>query len=102
MATAKISHDKTDDVSPLDTVEKLLGSVAITTTPVVIVGVNRKVNIGNYENIDITVSLAMPVTCEEQEELRSALSRIADEGIKFASEETFKRYQSIKDLAKGD
>lgn len=102
MATAKVPHDKTDDVSPLDTYEKILGNLSITTDPVVIVGVNRKVNIGNYENIDITVSLAMPVTCEDQESLKEALERIAEEGMKFASQETFKRYQSIKNLASGE
>lgn len=102
MATPKIPHDISDDSSPLDTIDKVLSNISITTTPVVIVGVNRKVNIGNYENIDITVSLAMPVTCEEQETLKAALERIADEGIKFASGETFKRYQAIKNLASGD
>lgn len=102
---ANQSRNTTDDESPIaETIERVVSQISVTTDPVVIVGVNRKVNIGNYENIDVYTGLALPVpgaSVERMEELRGLVELIADEGIKIAAGETYKRYAAIKELASG-
>ena len=42
--------------SPIDQVVNILSSeISISTNPVFICGVNRKINIGNFENIDAVI-----------------------------------------------
>ena len=90
-----------DEVSPIqETVEKALASIAITTQPVVIIGVNRKVNTGNFENIDVYAGIALPipnVSIEDMDALKEAIEKVAEAGFLVASRETFKRYSIIKE-----
>ena len=102
---ATVPRDMDDEVAPLaETVERALSTIAITTQPVVIIGVNRKVNIGNFENIDVYAGLALPIpgaSVERLDELREVVEQVADEGMKIAAAETYKRYASIKELITG-
>ncbi len=69
------------------------------TVPVLVVGVNRKTNIGNYENIDIYAGLTIPLSPEAIENfdaLRELVAEAADHGFNITSLETFKRYDAIK------
>lgn len=103
--SAKQTRETTDDNSPIgETIERLVTNIAVTTDPVVIVGVNRKVNIGNYENIDVYTGLALPLpgaSVERMDQLRALVEEMVEEGIKIAAGETYKRYASIKELASG-
>lgn len=102
---ATVGRETSDDNAPLaDTVREVLGSIAITTQPVVIMGVNRKVNIGNFENIDVYMGLALPlpgVSVDDMELLTAVVERVVEEGMKLAAGETFKRYDAIKEMANG-
>lgn len=104
--SAKQTRETSDDKSPIaETIERVAANLSVTTDPVVIVGVNRKVNIGNYENIDVYTGLALPVpgaSVERMDQLREMVEQVADEGIKIAAGETYKRYVSIKALASGE
>ena len=83
-------------------VEEALATVSVTTTPVVIVGVNRRANIGNYEHIDIYGGVALPMigsSLEDPEALSRAVQDAAEIGFREASRETFNRYSLIKDAA---
>ena len=70
----------------------------LTTEPIVVCGVNRKVNIGNYENIDVYVGVSLPIgtTDGSIEGLKEAIKEAARVGIEMASEETYDRYMQIK------
>jgi hypothetical protein len=37
------------------------GEITISTSPVLICGVNRKVNIGNFENVDVYAGITIPL-----------------------------------------
>lgn len=79
-------------------------SVALSTTPVLICGVNRKVNIGNFENIDIYAGISLPlnnVSLEDKESLSKAIEEAAAYGFALVSKETGDRYSLIKDSQQG-
>jgi hypothetical protein len=103
----KISKNAIDN--DLDTpiskiVEDSLSSIAISTVPVFICGVNRKINIGNYENIDVYAGIALPidgVSLEDREQLALAIQEVAAYGFNLVSKETGERYYLIKEAQAG-
>ena len=91
--------------SPLDQVVNLLSNeVSLTSSPIVICGVNRKINIGNFENIDVYAGVTLPLhglSFEDKESLTSAIENAISYGFSLASKETGERYQLIKDSQQG-
>ncbi len=91
--------------SPIDGVMSTIGGeLSISTNPVLICGVNRKVNIGNFENVDVYSAIALPlnnVSLEDQEKLTEAVKEAASYGFSLVSKETGERYQIIKDSQQG-
>ena len=74
--------------------------------PVVTTGINRKINTGNYENIDVFMGVSlpvfmMPVTPEDYEKFKEAVTQAAKEGFLEASRNTGDRYNMIKELQSG-
>jgi hypothetical protein len=93
--------DKRNDAA--DTTAKVMSNVTITSEPVVITAVQRKANIGNYENIDIYVGLAIPQTSLDltnKEALQQGLMEAVEFGMSIAARETADRYHKIKDSLK--
>lgn len=92
--------------SPVDNVvSNLSGELSLTTSPVFICGVNRKINIGNFENIDVYAAVTIPlpnVSYENQAELRSAIEEAAVYGFSIVSKETGDRYSLIKESQQGN
>lgn len=101
----KVSQDTNQPAPVAETVEKALANIAVSTNPVVICGVNRKVNIGNFETIDIYAGVALPLKAEvdpeDMESLKEVLERVAENGFYLVSNEANKRYSLIKDLQRG-
>lgn len=64
--------------------------------PVVQCAVNRRINLGNYEHLDLLASLKVPVGCDI-EEWRDRISVTIAEVFNMVSQETHQRYQAIKD-----
>lgn len=65
--------------------------------PVVISGVSRKVNIGNFENIDVYSGIVMPIMALPwQDEFLEAVEVASKEGFAITSRETGDRYDHIK------
>jgi len=74
--------------------------VIVTTEPILTVAVGRKVNIGNFENIDIMACLTVPmsgVDPSSREGFSEAIKEAAAEAFSLVSRETGERYQLIKD-----
>lgn len=72
--------------------------------PVMISGVNRKVNTGNFENIDVYSGIAVPIMSfphEDLEAFQQAAAAAAELGFSITSKQTGDRYQMIKDLQSG-
>ena len=96
MAT-KLQPDPHEEGSPIGaTVEKLLSAM-----PVFICGVNRKANIGNFENIDVYSAVVLPLpdaVGADAEELRATVAAAAELGFEIVSTETFQRYDLIKKM----
>lgn len=75
-----------------------------TSQPEVTTVVCRKADIGNFENIDVGVSVKVPVAFREAlsdesfEELKAACAAAAEAGFQIASQETFDRYMTIKEM----
>jgi hypothetical protein len=100
---SKNAREETHNSPIEEAVEQSLPSIALTSVPVFICGVNRKANIGNFENIDIYSGLAIPLTGEsfdDIESLHKAIQQAAEVGFAITSTETFSRYTLIKDAQK--
>lgn len=85
-------------------VNALSDQVSISTNPVFICGVNRKINIGNFENIDVYAGITLPlsgVSLEDKESLQSAIEEAAAYGFSLVSKETGERYLLIKESQQG-
>jgi hypothetical protein len=100
----KTAFDQSTD-SPVDqAVSSLAGEITISTSPVLICGVNRKVNIGNFENVDVYAAISLPLnsaSLEDKEELSSIVQEAAAYGFSLVSRETGERYQVIKETQQG-
>ena len=86
-----------------EAMEAELGKTAISFTPTFVCGVNRKINTGNYENIDVYAGVTLPIDADPNdiEDLKQAVMQAAELAFAITSEETGKRYQLIKDMQKG-
>lgn len=85
----------------MDAVEAQVGEISIATTPVLICGVNRKINIGDYENIDIYAGLTIPMVGADPsnvEAFKKYVEDAAELGFQLVSSETFERYRKIKEM----
>ena len=92
--------ENVDDRSLADHIQEGLANISITTKPVVIVGVQRKANIGNFENIDVYAAVALPVDVplfSSPEQLTQALRDAADYGFQLVGTATAERYNTIKE-----
>lgn len=80
-------------------VEPTSGAVVF---PTMIVGCNRKINTGNFENIDIYAGITIPVLSlpTDLEAFKEAAEAAADLGFAIVSQETAQRYQLIKEMSK--
>lgn len=100
----KTASEQTTD-SPIDNVvSSLAGEISISTNPVLICGVNRKVNIGNFENVDVYAAISLPInnaSLEDRELLSEVVKEAAAYGFSLVSRETGERYQIIKDSQQG-
>ena len=106
----KINPDTVSDASQATTFEQVYqaafraGSVQIA-YPVLITAVNRKVNTGGFENIDVMMGLSVPVLAmplpDRLDEFVAAVADAAELGYQQASRETFERYKKIKELQEG-
>ena len=68
--------------------------------PVVIAGVQRKINIGNFENIDVYAAVAMPVDVDlemDVDSINAVLAQKLDEMIMITSAKTGEKYNVVKD-----
>lgn len=82
-------------------VTEFLPNVVLTTNPVVICGVNRRVGLAHYEHIDIYAGVAIPV--EEGLDgaaLNEAIANAAKYGFEIVSSETYERYKLLTEAQK--
>jgi len=73
-------------------------------SPVFICGVNRKINIGNFENIDIYAGVSLPlpgVSMEDKESLQEAIKEASAYAFNLVGKETGERYLLIKESQQG-
>jgi len=96
----KSAHEQSSD-SPIDNLITLTaGEVSVSTNPVFICGVNRKINIGNFENVDVYAGICLPInntSLDDKEALRAAVQEAAAYGFSLVSKETGDRYSLIKE-----
>lgn len=98
MPTINPENGKDVNRSPLD--------VMMTASyPNLVCGVGRKINTGNYENMDILAAISLPVFMipdyEQEEIFLQATEAAAALGFKVVSGETGERYNAIKALQAG-
>lgn len=85
-------------------VESEVQVVLHTGTPMLFAGVNRKVNIGNFENIDVYCAISVPIMLVPQQDIdafKAAVAEAAELGFQLASKETALRYAKIKEAQSG-
>jgi hypothetical protein len=84
----------------MDAVVSAHQRIVVTTEPVLTVAVGRKVNIGNFENVDIMACLTVPMTGVDptsSDNFSNAIKEAAAEAFSLVSRETGERYQLIKE-----
>lgn len=100
----KSAQEQSTD-SPIEQVVNLMAQeISISTNPVFICGVNRKINIGNFENIDVYAGVTIPLTGidpSDREALSEAVRAAAMDGFSMVSKETGERYTLIKESQQG-
>lgn len=73
--------------------------------PIMIVGVNRKINIGSFENVDVYAGITVPINYSFNEDdivkFRYAAEEAAKIGFAIVSKETNERYNLIKNNQSG-
>lgn len=82
----------------------LEGVKGIIPYPIMICGVNRKVNTGNFENIDVFSGIGVPIMefpHEDLENFKEAAMAAADLGFNIVSTATGSRYNQLKELQSG-
>ena len=92
------------NVNPVtDSVISTHQKMTVTAEPVLTVSVGRKVNIGNFENVDIMACLSVPVPADpsNKEVFSEVLKEVAAEAFFMVSKETGERYTLIKESQKG-
>lgn len=101
----KSAQEMSSSDSPIDNaVGMIAGEVSLTTAPVLICGVNRKINIGNFENVDVYAAVAIPLinaSFEDRDHLRLMIEEAASYGFSAVSKETGDRYSLIKESQQG-
>jgi hypothetical protein len=94
--------EKTEDA--LDKkLEPFVGELTVATKPVVIIGVQRKINIGNYETIDVYCAVSIPqddIDPSDKEAIKNMIKEAAEIGFAATSEEVSARYKFIKESGK--
>ncbi|HJS83532.1 MAG TPA: hypothetical protein VJ742_11935 [Nitrososphaera sp.] len=95
------AHEETHDSPIAEAAEVIYKTLAY---PIFICGVNRKVNTGNFENVDVYGGIALPVMAfpdDDLEEFKRLVIEAAELGFLLASKETGDRYALIKELQGG-
>jgi hypothetical protein len=72
--------------------------------PIMICGVNRKINTGNFENIDVFSGIGVPIMAfpaEDLEAFKESAMAAADLGFSITSTATGSRYNQLKELQSG-
>lgn len=98
------AQEQSDSLSIQKVVETLSENISISTNPVFICGVNRKINIGNFENIDVYAGITLPldnVSMDDKDKLKEAIEEAAAYGFSLVSKETGERYLLIKESQQG-
>lgn len=87
--------------SPIDqVVSNMSAEISLSSDPIFICGVNRKINIGNFENVDVYAGITIPlvnVNPQDKEALNEAVKEAAAYGFSLVSRETGERYTLIKE-----
>jgi hypothetical protein len=94
------AHEETSN-SPIDqVVSSLTGEISLSSDPIFICGVNRKINIGNFENVDVYAGITIPlpnINPQDKDALAEAVKNAAAYGFSLVSKETGERYTLIKE-----
>lgn len=94
------AHEETTG-SPIDqVVSNMPAEISLSSTPIFICGVNRKINIGNFENVDVYAGITIPlenVNPLDREAFSEAVKNAAAYGFSLVSKETGERYTLIKE-----
>lgn len=97
--------EEQSQVPMVDALNRQLAAIAISHsfTPTFVCGVNRKINTGNFENIDVYAGITLPVDADptDIEDIKAAVTEIAQLAFALTSEETGSRYALIKEAQKG-
>lgn len=102
---SKTAHEQSTDSPLVEMMNILNQEISISTHPTFVCGVNRKINIGNFENIDVYAGITLPlagVSVEDKEKLEQAIRDAAEYGFSLMSKETGERYLLIKESQQGN
>lgn len=101
MPKITVSAQEQSTNSPIDqAVSSMSGEISLSSSPIFICGVNRKINIGNFENVDVYAGITIPlenISLSDKEAFSEAVKNAAAYGFSLVSKETGERYTLIKE-----
>jgi len=94
------AQEQTTSPSIDQIVSNMTAEISLSSSPIFICGVNRKINIGNFENVDVYAGITIPldnVSISDKAALSEAVKNAAAYGFSLVSKETGERYTLIKE-----
>lgn len=94
------AQEQTTGPSMDQIVSNMTAEISLSSSPIFICGVNRKINIGNFENVDVYAGITIPlddVSISDKAALSEAVKNAAAYGFSLVSKETGERYTLIKE-----
>lgn len=88
----------------MDSVVATHQKLTVRTEPVLTVAVGRKINTGNFENVDVMVCLTVGIEGADPSNVDAfsqAVKDAASQAFSLASKETADRYNAIKEAQQG-
>jgi hypothetical protein len=95
MPTKDKNASEQTNANKAESIQDVAFASALTGKPFISCGVNRRMNLGNFEHLDIYAGITVPVG-SDMESMKEEISIAIADAMKVVSQETYERFSAIK------